>query len=124
MSQALAQPDTTSQVVSKAAARASTLLGLTNAASARILGISPATASRLHAGAFHLAPDSKPYELALLLIRLFRGLDAMMGGEEAAIRSWMAAPNLALGAAPRDLIASVTGLVEAVAYVDSARARL
>jgi hypothetical protein len=48
----------------------------------------------------------------------------MMGGDPEALRSWMQTTNLALGGVPREVIASVSGLVETVAYVDSARARL
>lgn len=111
-------------VVTKACVRAAEHLGLNNAALAEILGISRASVSRMHTGDYVLPPDSKPYELALLLIRVFRGLDAMMNGEAPAMRSWVDAPNLALGGTPRALLAQVTGLVETVAYVDSARARL
>lgn len=111
-------------VVSKAAVRAAATLGLTNAGLAKVLGLSPASASRLRDGAYVLPLDSKPYEFALLLIRLFRGLDAMMGGEEQASQSWMQTPNRALDGAPIDLITSVTGLVETVAYVDATRARV
>lgn len=111
-------------VVSKAVVRAAATLGLTNAGLAKVLGLSPASASRLRDGAYILPLDSKPYEFALLLIRLFRGLDAMMGGEEQASQSWMQTPNRALDGAPVDRITSVTGLVETVAYVDAARARI
>ncbi len=111
-------------VVSKAVVRAGAALGLSNAGLAKVLGLSPASASRLRDGSFILPLDSKPYEFALLLIRLFRGLDAMTGGEEQASQSWMRTPNRALNCAPIDRITSVTGLVETVAYVDSARARV
>ncbi len=111
-------------VVSKAVVRAAAWLGLNNAALAEILGVSPATASRLRDGSHQLVPGTKPYELALLLIRLFRGLDSMVGGEEEPARSWMNAPNRALRGVPAELVRSVTGLVETVAYVDGARARL
>jgi len=113
-----------SVVVSKAVARAAELLGLTNAALARTIGVSEATASRLRAGSFALDPGSKPYELALLLVRLFRGLDAVVAGDEASLRSWMAAKNIALGGVPRELVQNVTGLVAAVDYVDAVRARI
>ena len=111
-------------VVSKAVVRAGAALGLTNAGLAKVLGLSPASASRLRDGSYLLPLDSKPYEFALLLIRLFRGLDAMMGGEEQASRSWMQTANRALDGAPIDRITSITGLVETVAYVDAARARV
>ncbi|MGG5807706.1 antitoxin Xre-like helix-turn-helix domain-containing protein [Falsiroseomonas sp. CW058] len=115
---------TPASVVSKAVIRAARHLGLTNAAVADILGLSEPTVSRLAAGTYALDPAGKPYELALLLIRLFRGLDAMVGGEEAPMRAWMRSPNLALAGIPADQVRSVSGLVEAVAYVDAARARL
>jgi hypothetical protein len=111
-------------VVSKATIRAADHLGLSQQVLGRVLGLSAATVTRLKAGTFSLPHGGKPYELALLLIRLFRGLDAMMGGDVEALRSWMQTTNLALGGVPREVIASVSGLVETVAYVDSARARL
>jgi hypothetical protein len=113
-----------SAVVGKAVSRAADLLGLSNAALARTIGVSEATASRLRAGAYAIEPGTKPYELALLLIRLFRGLDAVVGGDEASLRSWMVAANRALDGVPRDLVQTVTGLVAAVDYVDAARARV
>jgi DNA-binding XRE family transcriptional regulator len=111
-------------VVSKAVGRAAELMGLTNAALARTIGVSEATASRLKAGSYHLEPDSKPYELALLLVRLFRSLDAVVGGDETSLRSWMMAMNRALGGVPRDLVQTASGLVATVDYVDGARARV
>ena len=119
-----AAPPERSAVVGKAVARAANLLGLTNAVLARTIGISEATAARLRAGTYALAPGTKPYELSLLLIRLFRSLDAVMGGDETSLRSWMASENRALGGVPRDLVQTAAGLVAAVDYVDAARARV
>lgn len=111
-------------MVSKAVCRAAELLGLTNAALARTIGVSEATASRLRTGATMLEPDTKPYELALLLVRLFRSLDAIVAGDEASRQSWMAAANHALGGVPKDLVQTVTGLVTTAEHVDAARARV
>ena len=64
------------------------------------LGMSEATTSRLFAGKYLLSRErAKEWELALLLVRLFRSLDALWGHEETA-RTWLASENLALGAAP------------------------
>ncbi len=120
----LPDPAPAAAVISKAVLRAAAILGLNNATLARVLGVSAASITRLQAGSYTLAADSKPYELALLLIRLFRGLDALLAGEPPAIQSWMRTANLALGDTPQARILSVAGLVEAVDYVDSARARL
>ncbi len=119
-----ASPARRAAVVSKAVARSAELLGLTNAMLARTIGVSEATASRLRSGTYALDPDSKPYELSLLLIRLFRGLDAVVGGDAASLRSWMVSANHALGGVPRNLVQSATGLVATVDYVDAARARV
>ncbi|MGH7120594.1 MAG: antitoxin Xre-like helix-turn-helix domain-containing protein [Acetobacteraceae bacterium] len=119
-----APPTERSAVVSKAVSRAAGLLGLTNAALARTIGVSEPTASRLRAGHYLLEPGTKPYELALLLVRLFRSLDAVVGGDETSLRSWMVTANRALGGVPRDLVQTATGLVAAVDYVDAARARI
>jgi DNA-binding XRE family transcriptional regulator len=113
-----------STVISKAVSRAADRLGLTNAALARTIGVSEATASRLRGGTYALEPGTKPYELALLLIRLFRSLDAVVGGDEVSLRSWMETTNRALRGVPRNLVQTATGLVAAVDYVDAARARI
>jgi hypothetical protein len=89
---------------------------------ARIIGVSEATVSRLQAGRLALDPTEKPFELAVLFIRLFRSLDALVSGDEAAARAWMRGANLALGDTPLARIQTVTGLVDVVAYLDSRRA--
>jgi hypothetical protein len=111
-------------VVSKAAARAATHLGLSNAVLAKVLGISEASVSRLRGGSFAPDADSKPFELAVLFVRLFRGLDAIVGGDEEAARSWLHSDNLALRAKPLSLIQTIPGLVQVVQYVDARRARI
>ena len=110
-----------SRVVSQAVVRAAERLGLSNSLLARVIGVSDATASRLRADSYRLTKGSKPYELAVLLLRLFRSLNAILN-EDAAMRSWMQSHNLALGNKPIEMIGSVTGLVSVITYVDSRRA--
>jgi uncharacterized protein (DUF2384 family) len=111
------------QVLAKALGRAADHLGLTNAVLAKVVGISEPSVSRLKRGAFVLTDGSKPFELAQLLLRLFRGLDAITGGDDLAARSWLRGANTALaGRRPLDLIQTVPGLVDAAAYVDARRA--
>jgi hypothetical protein len=109
-------------VVTKAVMRAAARLELPNRVIAAVLGLSEATVSRMGAGAYQLDSDSKPFELAVLFLRLFRSLDAIVGGDVAVARAWLRHPNLALGAAPIEAIASVSGLVNVVAYLDHRRA--
>lgn len=124
--QAPVQPsaDQKSRVLGKAAIRAAELLGITHATLGTILGLSAASVSRLKVGAYLLRAGSKEYELAQLFVRLFRGLDAITGGDSVALRSWLSGENLALRSRPIDVIQKVDGLVQAVWYVDSRRARL
>lgn len=111
-------------VVTRALLRAAGRLDVPQKAVSRIIGVSEATVSRMHAGRFTLAPADKPFELAVLFVRLFRSLDAMVGGDEASARAWLRGENLALGGVPLAMSQSVTGLVDVVAYLDSRRSRI
>jgi len=113
-----------SRVLSKAVCRAAEHMGVANNALARVLGLSQASVSRLKNGQYLLPPETKAFELAAHFVRLFRGLDAIMGGDDEAARAWLYAENTALRGRPIDLIQSVAGLVNVVAYVDSRRARV
>lgn len=112
------------RVVAKAVARAADRLALANRELAAVLGLSEASVSRLRHGRFAPDPRSKPFELAVLLVRLFRALDAITGGDEAVARAWLRNPNEALGAVPLERIASVSGLLDVLAYLDARRAVL
>lgn len=115
-------PAARAAVVTKSVMRAADRLALSNRVLAGILGVSEATVSRMGAGTYQLDAGGKPYELALLLLRLFRSLDAIVGGDAAVARAWLRNSNTALGAAPITLIESVAGLVNVVAYLDHRRA--
>ena len=116
------RPADEAAVVTKGVMRAAGRLELPNRALAAVLGVSEATVSRMGAGAYQLDPAGKPFELAVLFLRLFRSLDAIVGGDVAVARAWLRSPNTALGAAPMRLIESVAGLVHVVAYLDARRA--
>jgi uncharacterized protein (DUF2384 family) len=108
-----------------AARRAAGLLGLSQAELARVVGMDPSTLSRRISGGRGLDEGTKEYEAALLWIRLFRSLDAIVGGQDGHARDWLASPNRAFaGQRPRDLIATTEGLVRIVQYLDAHRAKL
>jgi len=117
------RPTEEAAVVTKGVLRAAARLGLTNRVVAAVLGLSEATMSRMGTGAYQVEPGSKPFELAVLFLRLFRSLDAIVGGDTAVARAWLQNDNTALKAAPITLIGSVAGLVYVVAYLDDRRAR-
>lgn len=111
-------------VLTKAALRAADRLGLSGRQLADIVGVSEATVSRWKRGESLLEPGSKPFELAALLVRAFRSLDAITGGDEAVARRWLAAPNTALAARPVEQMTQVQGLVDVTTYLDARRAPL
>lgn len=120
----LAKPPTPASVVlTKATIRAAERLGLSQKTLAAVLGLSESAVSRMNSGRYALE-RGKAFELAALFVRLFRSLDAILGGDERSARAWMTNPNLALNATPIEAIQSVQGLVHVIQYLDARRARL
>jgi hypothetical protein len=111
------------EVLAKATRSASARLGLRSRQLAMVLGSSEASVSRLQKDR-GLDPRSKEGELALLFLRLYRSLDAMVGGDDAKAREWLSGPNDHLGAVPLERITTVEGLVDVVQYLDAMRGRL
>ena len=112
------------RVLTAAVSRIADFWGLTNAKLGAVLGLSAATVSRLRSGQAKLDPASKSFEAGQFLLRLFRSLDALLGSDDQAARSWLATRNLDLGARPIDLIDSFKGLITVCDYVDAHRARV
>lgn len=119
VAQAGAEPEA---VVTKAALRAAALLDMTNADLAAVIGVSASVISRAHRQGAMLPGSGKAGELALLFLRLYRALDAIVGGDDRVAAAWLRAPNLALGARPLDRIKTVAGLTDTLAYLDARRA--
>jgi len=117
-----AQPAKEAVIVTKAVLRSAERLGVSNSRLGRVIGLSEASVSRMGQGAFELSQGEKPFELGLLFVRLFRSLDAIVGGDEAVARAWLRNDNLALGGPPLSLIETVPGLVNVLAYLDARRA--
>lgn len=80
-------PASQGRVVTKAVMTAAERLGLNAARTADILGVSAPTVSRMKRLDFLLEPGAKSFELAVLLIRVFRSLDAIAGGDEAVAKT-------------------------------------
>ena len=115
-------PASEGAVVTKAVLRAATALEVSNKALARILGVSEASVSRMGSGTFELRPEEKTFEVAILFLRLFRSLDAIVGGDEAVARAWLKNNHTTLAGSPAVLIQSLAGLVTVVGYLDARRA--
>jgi hypothetical protein len=110
-------------VLTRALLRASDALGLNGQVMSRVVGVSAASWSRLASGQREIHPEAKEGELALLFLRMFRSLDALLGGEMEQARAWLRAANTHLSAVPLECIQSVAGLVRVDEYLDAVRGK-
>ena len=105
-------------VLTKATIRAADLLGLSGTDLAQIIGVSNSTVDRYKRGSAAISPKSKSGELALLLVRLYRSLDPLVGPDAQLRKEWMHSTNKALGGVPAMLIRKPDGLTRALSYLD------
>lgn len=105
-------------VLSQALLNAGADLGLTREALGRVIG---RDRTRLKDG---VRPDSKAGELALLLIRVYRSLFALVDGDKTIMAHWMHTPNRGTRGVPAQQVQSVQGLTTVVEYLDAIRGKL
>jgi len=121
MEQPAAVPE---KVLSTAVLKAAAILDINQSMLAKILGISPPTVSRLFSGEYTLrAARRNEWDLAILFVRVFRSLDALVGHGESA-RQWLQGHNKALNAKPIDLMVKIDGIVNVLNYLDAYRGRI
>lgn len=111
------KPDA-AEVLSRALVQSGKDLGLTQAELGAIIGKDRTVLSR-----GGIAPESKAGELALLLIRAYRSLFVLMGGEPSQMKHWMQTANHHTGGVPAEQVRTVQGLMNVVAYLDAMRGR-
>lgn len=109
-------------VLTQATLRAADLLALQGSDLAKVIGVSDSTVSRYRSGAAEISPTSKPGELALLLVRVFRSLDPLVGSDTQLRKEWMHSLNKALGGVPAQLVLKPDGLTRTLSYLDGMRA--
>ena len=105
-------------VVANAAVNAAEFLGLTRAELGEVIGRHRSSLTK------GLDPDSKEGELALMLIRCYRSLFALMDGDQAVIRHWMRTDNHGTGGVPSEQIKTIPGLSRVMSYLDAIRGKL
>ncbi|WP_018864778.1 MULTISPECIES: MbcA/ParS/Xre antitoxin family protein [Thioalkalivibrio] len=106
-------------VLREALVNAGKALGLTQADLGAVVGRGRTDISR-----GNIDPASKPGELALLLIRCYRALYVLTGGDPAAMKHWMHTRNHHTGGVPAEQIRTVQGLVGVLEYLDAIRGKL
>jgi hypothetical protein len=110
-------------VLRKALLRMAENLELSRRELCAILGLSEASLSRLYDEKRFINPQSKEGELAAMLLRLYRSLDALFGGNQAQCRLWLRSENRHLSNTPILLIQSIEGLITTITYLDAMRGR-
>ena len=110
-------------VLCKALFNAMDYLGLKQAELGLTIGLDRTSITRLKQKGV-LNPQSKPGELATYIIRIFRALYALMGGDQAAIQHWMKTHNRHLNGQPNELILQAQGLIQVLSYLDAMRGKV
>jgi uncharacterized protein (DUF2384 family) len=110
-------------LVTRAAINAAGELGMTNRELAAVLGVSPSKLDRARGGRGSFS--GKDYELALLLIRIYRALYAILGGNREQMQHWLHTPNQHLQqASPLEQLQRLEGIVMVMRYLDAMRGRI
>lgn len=107
------------QILAKSASAAIRWLGLREA---DLTGPLNALAARPAHGMPDLELMPEEREAALLLVRLCRALEVLVGPDQQRCQAWMVAPNLALQDRPADLLRTQEGQVTLLSYLDHMRA--
>ncbi len=108
---------TDAQLVAEACGRAAQVLGLSRDELSAVVGKHRTSIDRTG-----LDPNTKEGELALLLLRVYRSLHALYGGDHTLMLHWMKQPNHHLGEQPpRLLLARIEGLNRVANYLDGLR---
>lgn len=124
ISQEEGSPEDKKRVLRKALIRVTQQLGITRQELSAIVGLSESSLSRFFSKEdYYIDPFSKEGELSILLIRLYRSLDALFGGNKEQCQLWLKNKNIHLGMAPIQLIQSISGLIHVVEYLDAIRGK-
>lgn len=105
-----------SLVLGEAVLNAGAQLGLSATQVGQVIG-----RDRSSIGRNGVNPKSKSGELAMLLVRLFRSLYSIVGGQPGHMLHFMRTKNQGTQGVPQEQIYSVDGLVGVVQYLDAMR---
>ena len=111
------------RLVTGAILKAAELVGIRPAELSRMLGVSESKISRMKSGSAALKPGAKEFELALLVLRVFRSAGALYGADFAYISDWLRAGHLDLKPTPLERMQTVSGVVDVANYLDYFRGR-
>lgn len=111
---------TNTEVVAKALINLKEELSLSSETVGQIIGADASTVFRI--GKNLDMKENKVFEGALLLVRVYRSLYALLGGDKSAMTHWLTTPNLDFNEQrPIHYMKSLVGLVDVVQYLDAMR---
>jgi plasmid maintenance system antidote protein VapI len=111
-------------VLSKALCNLTKFYSLTGKDLAKIIGISEPSASRLSQGKKLISPHTKEGEIALLLLRIYRSLNAMVGNNHEKAKLWLNSQNKYFKNKPIEEMKTIPGLMRVLNYLDAMRGKL
>ncbi|HAT3877927.1 antitoxin Xre/MbcA/ParS toxin-binding domain-containing protein [Legionella brunensis] len=111
-------------VLTKAICNLSKYYSLSGKELSEIIGISESTASRLNQGKKLISPQTKEGEMALLLVRIYRSLNAMVGNNHEKARLWLNNKNKYFQKKPLEEMKTIPGLISVLNYLDAMRGKL
>ena len=111
-------------VLSKALCNLAKFYSLTGKDLSKIIGISEPSASRLGQGKKLISPHTKEGEMALLLLRIYRSLNAMVGNNHEKAKLWLNSQNKYFRNKPIEEIKTIPGLIGVLNYLDAMRGKL
>ena len=107
------------EILTKALLNAAEEMGVSLANLGQVIGKDRTTISR-----GGISPDTKSGELALMLIRSYRSLYALVGGNPEHIRHWMHVYNKGTQGIPAEQILKAEGLARVTSYLDAMRGKV
>lgn len=114
----------TTNVLNKAVKNAALYLDLSQVELSKIIGSSTPQLSRLFkTNTICIKENTKEWECAVLFIRVFRSLEAIIGEDPKQLNEWLYHHNYYFGEKPIEKLKTIQGLTEVVQYLDAVRGR-
>jgi uncharacterized protein (DUF2384 family) len=110
-------------VLTKALCKLAKFYSLSGKDLSKIIGISESSVSRLGHTKL-ISPDTKEGEMALLLLRIYRSLNSMVGNNHEKAKLWLNNPNKYFRNNPLEEMKTVAGLIGVLNYLDAMRGKL
>lgn len=111
-------------VLTKAVRNLAKFYSLTGKDLSKIIGISESSASRISQGTKLISPHTKEGEMALLLLRVYRSLNAMVGNNHEKAKLWLNSQNKYFRNTPIEEMKTIPGLIGVLNYLDAMRGKL